>query len=96
MAVVLLEVAWLGLVYALVPTTPMAWAVTLLLPIPVAAYIYVAMCGSVWMARSSGAAWHRPVAVTVAISVGLACFLVVYLAESNLPNQFHYGYFRHR
>jgi hypothetical protein len=94
--VVLIEVAWMGLLYPLVPTTPMAWAVTLLLPIPIAVYVGVAVRGMIWIADRPGAAWHRPVAIALALSVGVACFFVVYLAESYLPNQFHYGLFRYR
>ena len=91
------EVVWLGLLYPLVPTSPVAWVVTLLLPIPIAAYAYLVVRIIHWIAPQSPARiWKQALAALLAISVGAIVFVAVYVAQHQLLGQFHYGYLRQR
>ena len=91
------EVAWFGLLYPLVPTSRVAWIVTLLLPIPIAAYAYLAVRTIHWVAPQRPARmWRQALAVLLAVSVGAIIFVAVYVAQHQLLGQFHYGYLRQR
>jgi hypothetical protein len=91
------EVIWFGLLYPLVPTSPVAWIVTLLLPIPIAAYAFFAVRTIYWIAPQPPARiWRQALAVLLAVSVGVFIFVAVYLAQHQLLGQFHYGYLRRR
>jgi hypothetical protein len=91
------EVAWLGLLYPLVPNSPLAWIVTLILPFPIAAYAYLAVRAIHWIAPQPPARiWRQALAVLLAISVGAIVFVAVYVAQHQLLGQFHYGYLRPR
>jgi hypothetical protein len=89
------EVVWFSLLYPLVPTSPFAWTVTLLLPIPVGAYAYCAVRGIFWLSPQPPAAlWRQLLATLLAISVGVLTFLLIAFVERQLGGQFQYGAFR--
>jgi hypothetical protein len=89
----LAELGWLGLLWPLVPSTRVAWLVTLLMPLPIAGYVYLAVNGINWLSlRSSTSLLTRGLAVVLAASVGVLIFLMLYLVEHWLGGQFHYRY----
>jgi hypothetical protein len=89
------EVVWLSLLYPLDPTAPVAWTVTLLLPMPIAGYAYVAVRTILWIAPQPLARiWRQTLAALLAVSVGVIIFVAVYLAQHQFHGQFHYGYWR--
>jgi hypothetical protein len=89
------ELLWLSLLYPLMPTSPFAWTVTLLLPVPIGAYAYCALRGIFWLSPQPPAALRRQLlAAVLAISVGVLTFLLIAFAERQLVGQFQYGVFR--
>ena len=86
------ELAWLGLLYPLVPISALAVAATLALPLAIAAYIYVV---ARWFSRVpeprlSSKLW-RAVFLLLVLGVGVAIFAGLYFIQRELPGQFRYG-----
>ena len=90
---VVAEVGWLGLLWPLVPSTGIAWLVTLLVPLPIAGYVYlVARAIDRLSLRSNPSVLIRGLAVLLAVSVGAIIFLLLFIVERSLGGQFHYRY----
>ena len=92
-APVFAELGWLSLLWPLVPFTGAAWLITLLVPFPIAGYMYLVVKGINRLSlRSSASLLTRGLAIALAVSVGVLIFLLLYMVQHWLDGQFHYRY----
>jgi hypothetical protein len=86
------EMAWLALLYPLVPITVAAWAITLILPVALGIYIWgvVALLGSPWPTRQ--VLLQRALALLLAVSPGLVILAGLYAVQVLMRGQFRYGF----
>ena len=88
------ELFWLGLLWPLVPSTVIAWLVTLLMPLPISGYGYLVVRGIDRLSlRSNQTLLTRGLGVLLALSVGALICLALILVQHSLDSQFHYRYF---
>jgi hypothetical protein len=92
--VVVIELAWFGLLHPLVPSTFVGFVVEGLMPIPVLLYGTLAMRWIAWL-QADRSIPRQALAVLIAVSLGAAIFFGAYFARSVLSTQFHYFIFRH-
>jgi hypothetical protein len=86
------EIFWLGMLWPMMPSTPLAWTVTLLLPIPIAAYAYLVVRLLLWLSGRLGPTLlYRGLAIPLAVSVGVVIFALLLVAERKLGGQYHYA-----
>ena len=84
--------AGLPLLYPLVPTSALAALVESALPLPLAGYVYLVFRAFVWLGGSPlSPGVRRFLAASLAISVGLFAFLLVYGAQRILSAGFGRG-----
>jgi hypothetical protein len=87
-----LEICWFALLYPLVPTSALAALVESALPLPLAGYVYLVFRAFVWLGGSPlSPGVRRFLATSLAISVGLFAFLLVYGAQRILSAGFGRG-----
>jgi hypothetical protein len=90
--VLVLEVCWFGLLYPLVPRSTLGALVESILPLPLAGYIYLVFRAFIWLGgRPLSPGVRRFFATSLAISVGLLAFLLVYGAQRILSAGFGRG-----
>jgi hypothetical protein len=86
------ELAWLGLLYPLVPITVAAWGITLIFPVALGIYVWgvVALLGSPWPIRH--VLLQRALAFLLAVSPGVVLLVGLYAVQALMPSQFRYGF----
>ena len=90
--VLVLEFSWFALLYPLVPKTALAALVEFALPLPFAGYIYLVFRALGWVLDSSLSAGVKAfLRASLAISVGLFGFLLVYGVQRILSTGFGRG-----
>jgi hypothetical protein len=90
--ILVLEFCWFALLYPLVPRTLLAALVEFTLPLPFAGYIYLVFRALGWLLDSSFSASVKGILrISLAISVGLFGFLLVYGAQRMLSAGFGWG-----
>jgi hypothetical protein len=95
--IVAIEIFWFGQLYPLVPQTLVGAAILAALPLPVAAYIYVAVKCLSWISDRSWPYWiRRGTGMAVAISVGVVIFGIILVAVEMRRGDFGYRSFSGR
>jgi hypothetical protein len=87
----LAEVLWFGLLYPFVPRTLGAACLEALIPLPVAAYVFVVIRALFWLSNQK---WkpilQRAVGMALASSVGVVAFGLICAAEVLRKGEFGY------